>query len=219
MSDRLTVDGDVISQRAGLQSGLITNFQFQVGDGSLLYNNQNEINGWCRRNRSWNKIVGEWKNNSNYINNTSYKQTELAIKNPNIVGSLFDTNGTQISINYTTFINNNQGNLRITNNHPTYIVTAIFIGENTANCAPVIYFSGKNFPISTGESGIFIRDLNGPSGSTTCVSGTGIGSAAYSWANTSGGGSSGTAFSSFGCFFDNNSLDPGVGRTAVLTFN
>lgn len=219
MSDRLTVDGDVISQRAALQSGLITNYQFQVGDGSLLYNNQNEINGWCRRNRSWNKIAGEWKNNSNYINSTSYKQTELAIKNPNIVGSLFDTAGTQVSINYTTFENNNQGNLRITNNNPTYVVTAIFIGENFLNRAPMIYFSGKNFPISQGQSGIFIRDLNGPTGSLTCVSGTGIGSAAYSWANTSGGGSSGTAFSSFGCFFDNGSQDPGVGRTAVITFS
>lgn len=205
MSDRLTVDGDVISQRAALQSGLITNFQFQAGDGSFLYNNQNEINGFCRRNKSWNKLSQDWKNNSPYVKMGNNIQSQLAIKNPNANSVLLDTTNYEVNTIFSA-MNNDVGLIRVTNNRIGYTCTMI-----TINSANAIYVSGANFPIVAGQTGYFTRNYNAGTGAYPIQYGAlGTGAATvYVTTQAGGTGCGPTAISGiYGTCFDNFAASP-----------
>jgi hypothetical protein len=157
MSDRLTVDGDVISQRAGLQSGLTTNFQFQAGDGSFLYSNQNEVNGFSRRNKSWNRLSGDWKNNFPYVKMGNNVQAQLAIKNPNVSSVLLDSTNYPVSLN-ADIIRNDIGYVRVINNR----IGCTISGVNIDGFSVIYAGFGANFPIEggLGLTGYFFRDFS-----------------------------------------------------------
>jgi hypothetical protein len=223
MSYQLTTDGDVISQRQGLDSGLITNFQFKALDADISYNSENEINAWNGNTLSWNKNSGIWKSSNTYTKIGDQKQTELYIRNPNITSAQFDKIDLRVNVTDASFFTDRQGLVMVTNNHPTFVVTGVYVGGsfwNGGSAQIVLYFSGKDFPIYFGQVGYFFRDYNGPTGGQTLYSGTGIGSAAAVDFN-SGQGTGGTQNNpgaSWGSFFVNDSQSPGAGRIATLLF-
>lgn len=217
MSDRLTVDGDVISQRAGLQSGLITNFLLQAGDGSFLYNNQNEINGFCRRNKSWNNLSQDWKNNSPYVKMGNNIQSQLAIKNPNVSSVLLDSTNYQVSVNADT-IRNDIGYVRVINNRIGFTATGV-----TIDGFAVIYAFGTNFPIEVGQIGYFFRDFSKgslPGSPGYIINGSGTATITVFYAFTGCGPQA--FFTAYGCF-DNTQFSPRIGtipgQYATITFS
>jgi hypothetical protein len=207
MSDRLTVDGDVISQRAGLQSGLTTNFQFQAGDGSFLYNNQNEVNGFSRRNKSWNRLSGDWKNSFPYIKMGNNVQAQLAIKNPNANSILLDCMNYPVSLNADT-IRNDIGYVRVINNRIGCTISSVTIDNFS-----VIYAGfGANFPIEggLGLTGYFFRDFSKgslPGNPGYNIFGSGTATINVFFLNV---GTSGAFFGGFSGF-DNTTFSPRIG--------